>query len=223
MTAKPKPKTKPAKKPARKPPKEPSSPDDGPGPSGPIVRVVVAVVILLAAMGFLYAQRAKLLASPACTQRTARVRLANVPDWMPKAIAADIVADVRSAGLATDWRPRSVFEDDLARDVWAAATANPWIARVDRVSKRADGSVSVHARYRRPYALVRSSRLPLSRLIAVSADAVVLPYDRRLFSRRSFVIIGDVAGPPPDLGGAWDAPDLADGLKLLKLLEPRPY
>ena len=37
------------------------------------------------------------------------------------------------------------------------------------------------------------------------------------------LMIGGVAADPPEAGRVWDAPDLADGLKLMKLIEGRPF
>ena len=213
----------PAKR-AKKPSKPPKPPREGPALSGPVIRVSVAVVVMLALLGLLYAQRARLLASPACSQTAARVRLVNVPEWVPKPIAVRIATEVQSATITPDGRWRSVFEDALARDIHAKALADPWIAHVDEVAKRPDGGVTIKARYHRPVAMVRSSVLPAMQLVPVSFDGVVLPTtDARLLGVAEFVQIHGVPTAPPMPGEVWQAPQLADGLTLLKMLQGKPY
>lgn len=188
------------------------------GWAGPALRVAVVLgVVALLAAG-LHSIRGSLLSSPAYSQRVARVRLGGVSGHLPADIARGVVAFVQQAAEG-----RSVFDDDLTRAVYDRASANPWVASVKRVSKRPDGEVLVEAEYRRPFALVRSAALPAVELTVVDAEGAVLPIAAKRVRRGECLTIGDVASRPPAPGNKWDAPDLIDGLKLLKLLRPRPY
>ncbi len=180
------------------------------------IAVTLGVVALLGAA--LYAVRGGLLSSPAYSRRVARVRLPGISEQLPPDIARGVVAFVQQAAEG-----RSVFEDGLTRAVHERALANPWIASVNGVSKQPDGEVLVEAQYRRPFALVRSAALPAGPLVVVDAQGAVLPIAPSRVRRGECLTIGDVASPPPAAGSKWDAPDLIDGLKLLKLLRPRPY
>ncbi|KKL25552.1 hypothetical protein LCGC14_2404170, partial [marine sediment metagenome] len=140
----------------------------------PLLRVlgVVAIVFVLAAG--LYALRHRMRSASPHSLGSARVRLVGVPRWLAGDIARGILADIRSV-TAGEGRARSLLDDGLARDVYRRAAANPWISRVRGVSKNGAGGVSVRADYRRPFALVRSAKLPVSTLTVVDRAGVVLP------------------------------------------------
>lgn len=180
------------------------------------VAVTLAVVALLGVA--LYAVRGSLLSSPAYSQRTARVSMPGIEKRLPPDIARGVVAFVQQAAEG-----RSVFEDGLTRAIHDRTSANPWVASVERVSKHPDGLVVVEAQYRRPFALVRSAALPMGSPVVVDAEGAVLPIAPSRVRRGECLTIGDVSSPPPPAGSKWDAPDLIDGLKLLKLLRSRPY
>ena len=200
--------------------------EDGRPDSGRKSRMLRAGMVLLVlgvAAAALYGQRRRLIAAWSGLPTTAAVvRLAQVPRWMPRELARDIQADIESAAGDAE-HPRSIFDADLARDVYRRAAANPWVARVEKVLKRPDGTLLVSCEFRRPFALVRSATLPAEMLTPVDAEGVVLPLPGRLLSANAFIVIGDVASRPPPPGEKWDAPDLADGLRLLKLICHKPY
>ncbi len=185
-------------------------------------RLVLAPTALLglaaAAAAGLHYMRQRLLASSPYADTPARVRLVGVPSWLPADIPRRVVAGIQRAADG-----RSVFEDDLARRVHQAAAASAWIAHVRRVTKRRDGQVLVDARFRRPFVLVQRPPTANRPFVVVDEDAVVLPLALRLLKSDSFVIIGGVAGQPPEPGRKWDAPDLADGLRLMELIRAKPY
>ena len=176
-----------------------------------VVGLAVAVVIVIGLMGL----RRGLLAQATYADVKARVMLASAPRWLPADMARSILADVEAAAEG-----RGVFEPDLAKDVYAAAAANVWVSKVVRVTKRSDGRVLVEAEFRRPYVIVQ---VPRGRPVVVDRDAVVLPLPLARLTANSLIIIGGVATSPPADGTRWDADDLADGLRLVKLIESRPY
>jgi len=188
-----------------------------------LLRVGVVLLVLAVLAAVLYGQRRRLLAAWSGLPATAAVvKLAEVPRWMPPELVRAVLADIQVAAGDAE-HPRSIFDAGLVRDVYRRAAANPWVARVQEVRREPDGRVLVRCEFRRPFALVRSLALPAQKLIPVDAEGVVLPVRPQLLRPGAFVIIGDVASRPPTPGQKWDAPDLADGLRLLKLICEKPY
>jgi len=191
-------------------------------PDGPAGRFVVRAgvcVAALAAVAFgLGLMRRSLLSSPPYRNAPARVRLVGVPSWLPGDVRQRVLADLSAAVEG-----RSLYDDDLTEDLYEAAGRDPWIARVHEVRKDADGTVRVRADYRRPFALVGSMKLEPSDLRVVDADGVILPLDTQRVRDKHLILIRDVASAPPATGQAWRAPDLLDGLRLLKILQDEPF
>jgi len=174
------------------------------------IGLVVAGVIVVGLLGL----RHRLLAQAQYADVKARVVLASAPRWLWPDVAKRVRDDIQAAAGG-----RSVFEPELARDVHAAAAANVWTARVVGVTKHADGRVVVEARFRKPYAVVQTVR----NWPVLDREGVVLPVRLARIPANSLVIIAGVKSSPPEPGKVWDAPDLADGLKLRRLIEGRPY
>jgi len=113
------------------------------------------------------------------------VTFANLPDWMPDDLGQQIARDLLPDGA-------SYNDPALVADVCARAQAHPWIARVDKVTKRLtstqrrdpsgrisrDGEVVIHAQYRRP-----AARVPIAAGGHVFVDdaGVRLPDDVPMF------------------------------------------
>lgn len=147
----------------------------------------------------------------------ARLRLVRMPAWMSPDIRKEIFQDIRKVS-----RGRAISDEGLARDLYHAAAANPWIERVRRVVKYQDGVVVVDAQYRRPFA-VAASAAGNGELYVVDREGVVLPLPPDRLDGRALVVIRDVAARPVSVGEKWDAPDLRDGLRLLDLIKDKPY
>jgi hypothetical protein len=180
-------------------------------------KLVLAVFLAAGAAMGLHLARAHLLASPAYAGKLPRVCLSERPEDLPRDIPAGVLADIQGHVAG-----RSVFADDLARIVHERASADPWIAGVRRVEKHHDGTVVIEAEFRHPFALVATERVP-GQFHVVDADGVLLPLGADRVRPGAFIAIDGVATPPPEPGKKWDAPDLADGLRLCKLLKGRPY
>jgi len=181
------------------------------------VKSALAVFLAAGAAIGLHLARAHLLASPAYADKLPRVCLSDRPEDLPRDIPAGVLAKIQSH-LAD----RSVFADDLARIVYERASADPWISEVRRVVKYHDGTVVIEAEFRHPFALVATERAP-GRFHVVDAEGVLLPLGADRVRPGAFIVIDGVATAPPEPGEKWDAPDLADGLRLYKLLKGRPY
>ncbi len=100
-----------------------------------------------------------------------RVRLCDRPEWMPDELAREIAASILPGQAdLNDW--------NLTEKAYRAAAANPWIRKVNRVTKRvADetgaGVLEIHAEYRKPVAqvLIDNDRS----FVYVSGDGCRLP------------------------------------------------
>ncbi len=205
-----------------------SKPPPLPGKSRHASRVLVVggVIVLVAGAvigGMLWLRRG-LMSKPKYAQVPAKVVLKPVPDWLPEDIAQSVLTDIQAVAEG-----RSVFEDDLAGEIYAAAAANVWVSKVARVSKHKDGQVFVEANFRKPYLLVRvDGDLPA----IVDREGVVLPLPVHRVPPYSLIIVGGVVPAPtkpgekwirPKPGQTWPTPDFLEGLKLRKLIGDRPF
>ncbi len=190
-----------------------------------VALVIGAAVGAVVGLGEL---RGYVMAQPSYADSTAVVVLADRPDWMVEAVAAELRARLsRAAG------PRAeTFEPHLAERVYAEARRCPWIRRVHevRIERAAAGAedqamsagrIVVDAEYRRPVA--RAVRGPIERYI--DDQGVVLPTDsaRLQAMRWPMVRITGLREPAPDCGRVWPGEDLTAGLKILGLLAGKPY
>ncbi len=202
----------------RKTPAPPAAPRRTPSAAWALIVPAVLLGVACAAGGGLWYMRRTLMASPPYADTLARVRLGELPDWLPADIAAGVLDDLqRAAGR------RSVFADDLARDVHDAGAANLWVRRVGRVTKRRDGEVLVQAEFRKPFAIARSSDPEVRRPVVVDEEGVVLPLALERLEPYSLIIVAGVQGQPPAPGEKWAGADLADGLRLGKLIQNKPW
>lgn len=143
------------------------------------------------------------------------LRWVELPPWLNEPQAADVLGEIEAAaGL----RARDdVHAPDLCERVATGLAASPWVERVQRVTKQADGVVRVLATFRRPVAMVLHDgvahvvdhagvRLPRQ---APAADA----------ARYNFLLISGVRKPLPPIGASWNSDDLAAGLALVQFIE----
>ena len=179
------------------------------------VRLGLIILAVSAGGGGMFLLRKELLNRPQYAGVKAKVALASVPNWMPGEIARGVREGIQRAAEG-----RSVFEQDLAQDVHDAALANAWIAKVGRVTKSSSGQVKVEAEFRQPYAMV----IPNSgRSVIVDREAVVLPLSPRAYAGRYIPVVRGVMGQAPVVGKQWGDADILDGVRLLKLMQDRPF
>ncbi|MGE0480731.1 MAG: hypothetical protein AB7Q17_09690 [Phycisphaerae bacterium] len=151
-------------------------------------------------------------------QSPCRLELIGVPDWARA--AGWVVDDVRAAAALP---PDADLFDPALCDLLAANVQTcGWVQRVQRVAKRANGVIAIHASFRTPRALVEHQE----RLYLVDDEGVRLPTaPARLADVRTheYFIITGVRNAPPLEGRAWGAPDgtedLHAGLALVRTLE----
>jgi len=178
-----------------------------------------------------------------------RVKLADVPSWMPATLAAGIEQSLHVA--------KACFNDRLlAAKICEQAESNPWVRSVGRVEKRVvgggkEGIVFVRVEFREPIAKVlHPDRMGES---YVDAEGVRLPSEgapkycirvkdgaddrgRYIYFtnqaeapkgyyvyRWHYILIDGVASDRPKPGEKWPVDDIADGVRLVKLLSTRVY
>ncbi len=207
----------------------------------PAVCIGVVVGLIFAARAL---EKRVLKTAPGRPERF-KVMLHNRDEWMPSSLA-------RRIGSEAIPQDADYYDHELARKIHDRLLTDPWIKNVRRVHKRRgrDDSTAVldiYADYRRPVARVRTER----GYVFVDAEGYRLPADEvprwAVFyekgSRRShacyvskaevppaynpsklhYIVIDGVTTKPPACGQRWDAPDLAEGLKLVNLVLTRPY
>lgn len=145
----------------------------------------------------------------------------NVPDWLRLDENRHILETLtREANLQARDR---LLDPDLAKRL-GSALARPslgWVKAVDRVMVRPDGIVSVSCEFREPKAWV----LYKNHCYLVDAESVRLPgsYEPADCEGSRLLMITGVAKAPPRVGEVWDGADLQSGLKLVQLVEYRPF
>lgn len=145
----------------------------------------------------------------------------GLPQWLD---SPDNVHITRQLARNADLTPQDhLLDPDLARRVGQSLSDQRigWIEKVERVTVRPDGRVSVKCSFRKPTAWV----LFKSYYYLVDERAVRLPgkYDPAECARSNLMMIDGVATSPPDVGETWIGDDLRAGLNLVALLADKPF
>lgn len=185
--------------------------------AGAGMRVSLAVAAAVAVCVGMFMLREHVLASSPNAEKSVRIVLADPPAWLPDDIAGKVSAEVQSAV-----NDRKASNNDLAKDVYLAASGNAWISKVRRVTRRRDGGVVIEAEFRKPFALAATVGKP-GKFHVVDTEGVVLPLPTGRVKPGALVAIDGVVSEPPKEGEKWDCPDLAAGLRLLGLIKDRPF
>jgi hypothetical protein len=133
------------------------------------------------------------------------VEITPLPAWIRTDLAGDVV---RSLSMDA---PLSILQDDLNQRIHDAFAAQPWVAKVQRVSKQHPARLRVDLVYRRPVCMVESasgvrpgSREAISlRLLPIDEQGVLLP--ERDFSdaqRRQYPRLSGIPTAPPGVAGS---------------------
>ncbi len=177
----------------------------------------------------------------ACRPVPYSVEWVETPDWMPASLARDLLADLAPNGLAFD-------DPNLCRETYRRAMRSPWIAEAPQVRRARlsaeKGAVYVRARFRQPVAKIAYQ----GRTYLTDVEGVVLPLGQMprwavrntdvevsYFLHRDaapqpgeavrihYVVIEGLEQPAPAVGAVWPGADLAQGLRLVRLVGTRPY
>lgn len=181
-----------------------------------IIQCVAGIAVLCGCVGVgygLHRLRQAVLAKPPIPAAPARVVI-DWPNWMPPDVRGELATAANSAV-----KGRNVFDDNLSGDIYNALAKSTWIARIDALARCHDGTVRVQAAFRRPLALAESDE----GACVVDADGFVLPMAPERARPAGLMLIRGVSTAAPPTGKQWRSPDLLDALRLLRMLEGKPY
>ena len=148
-----------------------------------------------------------------------------LPPWIHTDLKAEVLRDASLDG------PLSLLDKELTVRVAHAFALHPWVAKVQRVSKRSPAGVQVDLDYRRPVAMVE---VPGPALLPVDGEGVLLPtadfspQDARQYPRIAEIKtsplgpVGTRWGDTHVTGGARIAAALLDDWQALKLHQVVP-
>ncbi len=95
-----------------------------------------------------------------------QIEMTPLPAWIHTDLKAEVLRDASLDG------PLSLLDHELTVRVAHAFALHPWVAKVQRVSKRSPAGVVVDLDYRRPVAMVE---VPGPALLPVDGEGVLLP------------------------------------------------
>ena len=161
--------------------------------------VVIAAAIVVVTTGMAYAVwqqvRGHVLSSAQYQIDPANILITPLPAWIRSDVKDEVI---RQASLD---EPLSLLDRDLTVRMASAFAAHPWIAHVERVSKRFPSGVEVVVTYRRPVAMVEVA----DGALPVDAEGVVLPTgDFKPGEADHYPRIGEIHTSPAGLiGSHW--------------------
>jgi hypothetical protein len=140
-----------------------------------------------------------------------RVQITQSPPWIRSDIKMQVLRDAGLDGnisVLDDWTV-------LSRRVKEAFEFHPWVASVERITKRLPASLEIELTYRRPIAAVESNDGHGVAFLPVDARGVRLPEaDLTDTERRYLPRISGVTGRPL-VGDAWTDQRVIEGAKLI--------
>lgn len=178
-------------------------------------RLVVGLfVIAAAALATWFAiwqhVRPHVLAGPEYQLATGDIQITPPPEW----IKADVRAEVlRDAGLEESL---SILDEGLAPRIAQAFRVHPWVAQVERVTKRHPAGVLVELVYRRPVCMVKVE----GGVLPVDEEGVLLPSDdfSKSQARAYPLLVGAQTLPAGPAGTHWGDVVVTRGARLAALL-----
>lgn len=147
-----------------------------------------------------------------------RLEWENVPPWMEELTFEQGARVLDTITEAVDLPPDAdVFAPELTAWVGQRVMDSPWVERVERVAKQADGTVRVRAEFREPVAFVVHQRWAY---LVDEAGHWLGPRSNPDFVRPDqwYVIIGAEHAAPSEAGERWIGNDVAAGLQLVRYL-----
>lgn len=176
--------------------------------------IVIAAGIVAVTGGVSYGVwrqvRSHVLASSQYTVDPRQMHVTPAPPWIRSKVKEEVLREASMTG------PLSLLEPHLTPRVAGAFSKHPWIAHVERVSKRFPSGLDVEVVYRRPVAMVE---LPEGGL-PVDVDGVVLPTtDFKPGEADQYPRIGGVLTTPAGLCGTeWGDPAVVGGAQIAAAL-----
>lgn len=144
-----------------------------------------------------------------------RLEWENRPPWSDENLYARVVEPLDKLADIPRSDPRlcARIADELKR--------SPWIADVQRVSKRADGTVLLRATLRPQLADGMGLAVYRGRAYRIDDSGVRLPDECDVASLdpdRTWILIQGIRAAPPNVGEPWPGDDLKAGIKLVRFL-----
>ena len=144
-----------------------------------------------------------------------RIQITAPPAWIRSDIKSQVLRDSGLAGntsVLDNW-------DALAKRVKDAFEMHPWVASVDRITRKLPSSLDIELKYRRPIAAVESRDHTGVLFLPVDEHAVRLPEgDLTETERRYLPRVSGITGRPR-VGDVWDDPRVIGGARLAVQLE----
>lgn len=141
------------------------------------------------------------------------IELTPLPAWIHTDVRGEAYRDLTIDG------PLSILDETLAERTKNAFALHPWIARVERVEKRAGGRLVVEVTYRQPVCMVEFG----GELHPVDGDAVLLPsadFSPVEKQTRYLRLAGIESGPMGPVGTRWGNPRVSGGAEIAAVLLP---
>ncbi|MEX2114482.1 MAG: hypothetical protein WD845_14910 [Pirellulales bacterium] len=171
---------------------------------------VIAVVTSGVAYGVWRQVRTHVLASSQYNVDPQQIIVTPAPSWIRSNVKEEVLREASISG------PLSLLEAQLTPRVAGAFAAHPWIAGVERVSKRFPAGLEVEVTYRRPVAMVEvpDGALP------VDVAGVVLPTtDFQPGEADKYPRVGGVQTAPAGLcGSEWGDAAVVGGAQIAAVL-----
>lgn len=155
------------------------------------------------------------VARAAQARQTAVLRWAELPPWLSAPEQAAVLAEIAAAANVPP--EADLHAPDLCERVAAALSACPWIERVERVTKQADGVVRVAAQFRRPAAMV--ARGTTAHLVSESGVRLPREVSVEEAPRYHFLVIVGARAAPPAVGEVWPGEDVKAGVALARFID----
>ena len=191
---------------------------------------VWGILLLLAGLGvaghFAWRRSAPSIARhPQYVLTAEGIHITPPPPWIRSDVKMQVLRDaglIGSISVLDEW-------DSLAGRVKDAFEFHPWVASVERITKRLPAALDIELKYRRPIAAVESSDpqgvtfLPIDERGIRLPEADLTDAERRYLPRISGVtgrpLVGDIWADPRVIGGAKLVAALGDDWQQLKLVE----
>jgi hypothetical protein len=154
------------------------------------------------------------LASPEYMLSAEDIVVSNRPDWMRFDIREKVFRD------ASLHQNLSIMDPDLNERIASAFSLHPWVARVNRVSKRYPASVVVDLEYRHPVCMVHIG----SQIIPVDVEGNALPawdLPPSEMDRYPRLVCADLSTPRGPVGEQWGDPRVVGAAEIAAALGDR--
>jgi hypothetical protein len=144
-----------------------------------------------------------------------RIEWVDKPAWLDTESYCAVLEGLENA--LRIFPDTDIFDSRVCEYVGATLKRSPWIERVDRVTKRADGLIRVHAAFRRPFTFIERDGVAY----LIDEKGVLLPHQERVedISHTDWLTIRGVRHPAPSQAGQlWEGEDVQRGIALIAFL-----